>query len=67
MHVGLRGERGSGKRKYVCATTWLYAKRASGVKAVQCTVASFQPVANSFSVPLAHLKLEGYCPYPWAQ
>lgn len=34
MHVGLRGERGSGKRKYVCATTWLYAKRASGVKAV---------------------------------
>lgn len=67
MHVGLGRERGRGKDKCFCATTWLHAKRASGIKVVQGTVASFQLVANSFSVPLAHLKLQGYCPHPWAQ
>lgn len=58
-------ERGSGRAKYFCATTWLHAKRASGIKVVQGTVATFQLVAKSFSVSLAHLKLQAYHPYPW--
>lgn len=67
MHVGLGGERGIGKDKCSCATTWLHAKRASGIKAVQDTVAFFQLVAKCFSVPPARLKLQGYHPCPWAQ
>lgn len=67
MHIGLGGEKGGGKGKYFCATTWLHAKRASGIQAVEDRMASFQLVAYSFSVLLAHLKLQGYCPYPWAQ
>lgn len=45
MHVGL----GVGRIKCFCATTWLHANRASGIKAVQGTVASFQFVAEFFS------------------
>lgn len=35
--------------KCFCATTWLHATRASGIKAVQGTVASFQFVVEFFS------------------
>lgn len=38
-----------GRIKCFCATTWLHANRASGIKALQGTVASFQFVAEFFS------------------
>lgn len=36
--------------KCFCATTWLHANRARGIKAAQGTVASFQFVAEFFSL-----------------
>lgn len=38
-----------GRIKCFCATTWLHANRASGIKALQGTVASFQFVVEFFS------------------
>lgn len=59
MHACRTRERESGKCKYFCATTWLHAKRASGIKAVQGTVAAFQLVANKFFCPTSSPQLTG--------
>lgn len=59
MHACRMGEeRGVGKIKGFCATTWLHANMAGGITALQGTVASFQFVAEFYS-PMSSPRVTG--------